>query len=1430
MNVSDIVKFRNDLFFGGAVQLDWFEDNLHKAELAAQNFVFHGPEYHGVNTNDSKRGYKLTDTATFTEEILTNILDPNKDQGISLAIAGYGTGKSHLGLTLATLLASRNIECKKKIVQNISYADSTISENIENKIEGISKPYIIFSLNGMKNFNLASELSRQALNYLKQNDQCTQSLEDLWPRFKLAIDFVNRNFEVRDGIFRESFNIDISIDDIISKLTNHDEDTYEIINRIYFQIVGSYINAMGQESPQDLFRVLTDVYCGKEGYFQGILVIFDEFGRYLEFAASKPQLAGDAAIQQLFEAIQNNLDKSFLLCLNQYELKTYLSRIASDLQITLQRYITRFDSAKKYYLSSNLETLFAHLIEKKEKKELESYISQPIFNKIFKRKRSLIADGFNIESSGSTWKDEILYKKIIVQGCWPLDPLATWMLSNLNDILQNRSTISIIKSVLENISFDIDLDNLETISAVSVANYGLVDEFVANEQNGFAGSDAELYSIIYEKHNHSLDQNSLDVLLAILLVNKLKAYFSSEDLVQEFISSLSNLELSVVEDIISHFINELGLLEWNNSQKKYEYILDAVPRSRFISFLDRQTRGITLDQISNIFVSNAKEWSRISQVKSSFSNIKGISTTEWEFNTKVTNLNYLENDIRNSYTEWQLSNAPDQKRGSVIYCYLSEQSDEDNAQKVLKTIVSNTCKENNIEAFPFYIVPIFDIKGDYSNSLSEYFALTGTIDSIQKNTFSHFIEDHKSFLKDEIPRLFDDLRKSGLKHCIFHNSVSSDMCEISPRLIPTQLFKNIYNATLSFNFDGFSTTRGNAAKDCREIAVSLISGQVNSAWLNTSKTQLKNRFSTLLVNGDDCWKAVNERGDIRLYPGYLELRNIIEELEKQLDGNNEVHLDKFVYTLIKPPYGLNIASISIVLGLFISARIDSVSLILDNQVVSNSIWCESAFKSNFLDLSVLQRTKLKTIDENDLNIWKKLLEKWGNTENYFDKIDFEDDSNKLESQLGIPPETIYNKRELLIERNEKIKVRIAKNQSLLNKIENDYAISQEKNKVKRLVFSLDSANRVVNEMNREIQLWGEDSLQPFYLFIEKGILLLKDIFPIWLNDLYVGNSSQLNEFEHKQKDIIKILKSFKLNNLALSLEKKLAYLTVDLNKQKKMSLLIDSVKSFQNLHYLTERTSFEDIENIIKKTNIFITDLTEKSKTDSNQVIQNRIESLTHDFLVKGKLLKEKHVVKLSKYYDKVSFNTIEELNESYDELTQLKTIFIGKDSDLEDINSMLCQIRLLIKYTEYIVQYRLIIPFDQIIKNLKVFETEYIEKVDPDSEIIWEFKDTITPIFEKIKKEVCDKSSDWIMENSIVHDLIATLSIDECRESLRRFSNLPSFLTKEDQKIAYTITRKLSERFSSFKVDGVVAMFDELESEQKIKCMEILRNREINA
>ena len=44
--LGDILTFREDRFFEGAVQLDWFYD-LDKSRSAAKAFVFHGPKYFG---------------------------------------------------------------------------------------------------------------------------------------------------------------------------------------------------------------------------------------------------------------------------------------------------------------------------------------------------------------------------------------------------------------------------------------------------------------------------------------------------------------------------------------------------------------------------------------------------------------------------------------------------------------------------------------------------------------------------------------------------------------------------------------------------------------------------------------------------------------------------------------------------------------------------------------------------------------------------------------------------------------------------------------------------------------------------------------------------------------------------------------------------------------------------------------------------------------------------------------------------------------------------------------------------------------------------------------------------------------------------------------------------------------------------------------
>ena len=63
--LGDIVRFRDDKLFQGAVDISWFYRDRDKAREAARTFVFHGPRYHAVRQQEGYHEHRLTDTATF---------------------------------------------------------------------------------------------------------------------------------------------------------------------------------------------------------------------------------------------------------------------------------------------------------------------------------------------------------------------------------------------------------------------------------------------------------------------------------------------------------------------------------------------------------------------------------------------------------------------------------------------------------------------------------------------------------------------------------------------------------------------------------------------------------------------------------------------------------------------------------------------------------------------------------------------------------------------------------------------------------------------------------------------------------------------------------------------------------------------------------------------------------------------------------------------------------------------------------------------------------------------------------------------------------------------------------------------------------------------------------------------------------------------
>ena len=192
VTLNKIVHFRSDRLFEGAVDVGWFIKDLQKCQKAAEAFVFHGPTYHGVLQEEvgTSHGHALIDTTSFVQSIV-NCCYGSKDEPFHLAIAGYGTGKSHLAVTIASLLSAPESKTSKEILSNLESADETIGSEVRATLKVEKMPCLTVALNGMNNFDLAAEFTRQVIHQLNILNINTRPIDDLRPRFKNAVNLLN---------------------------------------------------------------------------------------------------------------------------------------------------------------------------------------------------------------------------------------------------------------------------------------------------------------------------------------------------------------------------------------------------------------------------------------------------------------------------------------------------------------------------------------------------------------------------------------------------------------------------------------------------------------------------------------------------------------------------------------------------------------------------------------------------------------------------------------------------------------------------------------------------------------------------------------------------------------------------------------------------------------------------------------------------------------------------------------------------------------------------------------------------------------------------------------------------------------------------------------------------------------------------------------
>lgn len=244
MRFDEILSFQSDLYFEGAVQADWFY-NPSQSKKVSESFVFHGPQNHAVTTEEV--GYRnLIDTASFAQKIVEKLDDSGEhDNPFTLAIAGYGTGKSHLAVTLSEFLSGPSFhpDVYHSILANIKKADPGIGREIQNSF---TSKNLVLTLNGVNDFDLHYELLRTAQKALKLYGESEEIIQQLDRAHETARIFLGNSFANmqtayeacahKRGVVLQGADLQKYLDNTIS-----DDDTYEIVNEVYHSINGHYI-------------------------------------------------------------------------------------------------------------------------------------------------------------------------------------------------------------------------------------------------------------------------------------------------------------------------------------------------------------------------------------------------------------------------------------------------------------------------------------------------------------------------------------------------------------------------------------------------------------------------------------------------------------------------------------------------------------------------------------------------------------------------------------------------------------------------------------------------------------------------------------------------------------------------------------------------------------------------------------------------------------------------------------------------------------------------------------------------------------------------------------------------------------------------------------------------------------------------------------
>ena len=380
------------------------------------------------------------------EDILLSV-NPTSSDRARVLIGAYGKGKSHIVLTILSILMKRDLTLFEKLMPKIE-ENPRLYQLIQNYYESENKilPVVISG----SNTSLTQAFLLSLQRALSEHDLLSAMPET---NYKAAISVIKRWQKDFPETFEKFLNgIDDPVEVFIDRLGNYDVAAYGAFEQVYPSLTaGSAFNPFLGFDVVELYESVAKSLKSK-GY-TGLYVVYDEFSKFLEANIVDASVSDTKMLQDFAEkCCRSGSLQLHLMLISHKEISNYIDKLPKEKTDGWRGVSERF---KHIHMNNNFSQTYeiiSSVIQHKEPIwgtfcDEHARDFEALFSRYQKHQMFMDAQG-EIETA--------------IRGCFPLHPVSTFILPRLSErVAQNERTLFTFLSAEGTATLAVFLDEYE---------------------------------------------------------------------------------------------------------------------------------------------------------------------------------------------------------------------------------------------------------------------------------------------------------------------------------------------------------------------------------------------------------------------------------------------------------------------------------------------------------------------------------------------------------------------------------------------------------------------------------------------------------------------------------------------------------------------------------------------------------------------------------------------------------------------------------------------------------------------------------------------------------------------------------------------------------------------------------------------------------